>query len=67
MWSDDPPEDYFLHVLQTVFATAEAHVVPFANPVLDCESASTVYVRVCKRLPLRARLVVAVLAMLRAC
>jgi len=44
MWSDDPPDDYFLHALQVVFATAEAHIVKFDNPVLDCESASTVYV-----------------------
>jgi len=27
-----------------VFATAEAHVVKFPNPLLDCESQSTVYV-----------------------
>ncbi|MEP6667693.1 MAG: spermidine synthase [Chthoniobacter sp.] len=44
LWSDDPPDDYFLHVLQATFTTAEAHVVKFANPVLDCESESTVYV-----------------------
>jgi len=44
LWSDDPPDDYFLHALQRVFATAEAHIVKFANPLLDCESASTVYV-----------------------
>lgn len=44
LWSDDPPDDYFLHALQAVFATAKAHVVSFPNPVLDAESASTVYV-----------------------
>lgn len=44
LWSDDPPDDAFLASLTAVFATAEAHVVTFANPLLDCESASTVYV-----------------------
>jgi spermidine synthase len=44
LWSDDPPDDDFLHSLQAVFTTAQAHVVKFANPLLDCESASTVYV-----------------------
>jgi len=44
LWSDDPPDDEFLDVLRTTFTTAEAHVVTFANPLLDRESASTVYV-----------------------
>lgn len=44
LWSDDPPEAGFLADLQGVFATVEAHVVTFPNPLLDRESASTVYV-----------------------
>lgn len=44
LWSDDVPDDAFLGVLRTVFATAEARVVTFPNPLLDQESASTVYV-----------------------
>ena len=44
LWSDDPPDDEFLRTLGEVFATAKAHVVKFDNPLLDCESASTVYV-----------------------
>ena len=44
LWSDDPPDDEFLQTLQAVFATSAAHVVKFANPLLDRESASTVYV-----------------------
>jgi spermidine synthase len=44
LWSDDPPDNEFLDVLGTTFTTAEAHVVTFANPLLDRESASTVYV-----------------------
>ena len=44
LWSDDPPDDDFLHALGEVFDTPQAHVVKFANPLLDRESASTVYV-----------------------
>lgn len=44
MWSDDPPDDEFLAHLATTFATARAHIVTFANPLLEAESASTVYV-----------------------
>jgi spermidine synthase len=44
MWSDDPPDDDFLATLSAVFATAKAHVVRFPNPLLDRESASTVFV-----------------------
>jgi spermidine synthase len=44
LWSDDPPDAEFLSALNSVFATAEAHVVTFPNPLLERESASTVYV-----------------------
>ena len=44
LWSDDPPDDDFLHALGEVFDTPQAHVVKFPNPLLDRESASTVYV-----------------------
>ncbi|HEV7866288.1 MAG TPA: hypothetical protein VGO90_01300 [Chthoniobacteraceae bacterium] len=44
LWSDDPPDDDFLETLRRVFAVAEAHVVTFFNPLLERESASTVYV-----------------------
>jgi spermidine synthase len=44
LWSDDPPDDEFLRSLDAVLTAAQAHVVKFANPILDCESASTVYV-----------------------
>lgn len=44
MWSDDPPDGEFLEMLYAVFASAYAEVVRFPNPVLDGESASTVYV-----------------------
>ena len=44
LWSDDPPDEPFMESLRAVFATASAHVVKFHNPLLDRESASTVYV-----------------------
>ena len=44
LWSDDPPDETFLSSLAGVFEDAEAHVVKFANPLLEKESASTVYV-----------------------
>lgn len=44
LWSDDAPDDDFLQALGAVFTTAQAHVVTFPNPLLERESASTVYV-----------------------
>ncbi|MEI6352193.1 MAG: spermidine synthase [Verrucomicrobiota bacterium] len=44
LWSDDPPENGFLAALREVFAQAEAQVVSFFNPLLERDSASTVYV-----------------------
>ncbi len=44
MWSDDPPEEEFLEALDLAFADTRAHVVTFYNPLLECDSASTVYV-----------------------
>ncbi len=43
MWSDEPPDDDFLQLLRSVFASARAEVVTFPNPLLDRDSASTVY------------------------
>lgn len=44
MWSDDPPDERFLADLRAVFETVQVEVVRFANPLLDRESESTVYV-----------------------
>ena len=44
LWSDDPPEEEFLELLGSAFATARAHIVTFSNPLTEGESASTVYV-----------------------
>ena len=43
LWSDDPPDADFLSVLAEAFQTADAHVVPFANPLTGGESTNTVY------------------------
>jgi spermidine synthase len=43
LWSDDPPDQDFHTALTEVFATAQAHVVTFANPY-GGESSNTVYV-----------------------
>jgi spermidine synthase len=44
MWSDDPPDEEFLRELDLAFADTRAHIVTFYNPLLECDSASTVYV-----------------------
>jgi spermidine synthase len=44
LWSDDPPDDEFLATLGAVFATTDAHVVEFANPLTGGTSTNTVYV-----------------------
>lgn len=44
LWSDAPPDDEFMDVVRSVFATCEAHVVSFPNFHTDAESSNTVYV-----------------------
>lgn len=44
LWSDDAPDENFLGRLAEVFKSSEAHVVKFFNPLLENDSASTVYV-----------------------
>ncbi len=44
LWSDDPPDDAFVAVMEGVFATATPHIVPFPNHYTGGESACTVYV-----------------------
>jgi hypothetical protein len=43
LWSDDAPDPEFLAVLGKVFTGCEAQVVRFHNPLLEKDSASTVY------------------------
>lgn len=44
LWSNDPADPEFLQALASAFATAQAHVVTFHNPLLNREAANTVYV-----------------------
>ncbi len=44
LWSDDPPDENFLATLRAVFAEADARIVSFFNPLLECDSSSTVYI-----------------------
>lgn len=44
LWSNDPPDEDFRATLATVFATCEAHVVTFHNPLQNRNAANTVYV-----------------------
>jgi hypothetical protein len=44
LWSDDPPDEEFLQKLNKVFVKSQAQVVRFHNPLLNRDSASTVYV-----------------------
>lgn len=44
LWSNDPPDDGFVGTLRNEFSTATAHVVTFANFLIDGDSHSTIYV-----------------------
>lgn len=44
LWSNDPPDEEFRTKMEAVFATAEAHVVRFHNPLQNLEATNTVYV-----------------------
>jgi spermidine synthase len=44
MWSDDPPEEEFMQALHAAFGDCRAHIVTFENPLMERDSASTVYV-----------------------
>lgn len=44
LWSDGAPDTEYVRTVEEVFASCEAHVVTFPNPLTGGESASTVYV-----------------------
>ena len=44
LWSDDPPDAEFGTILAEVFASTEARVVDFANPLTGGVSTNTVYI-----------------------
>jgi hypothetical protein len=43
LWSNDPPDAEFTHLLDTVFQSSESHIVSFPNPYTGAESSNTVY------------------------
>ena len=44
LWSNELPDQDFISLLNTVFASTEAHVVRFPNPYSGGESINSVYV-----------------------
>jgi spermidine synthase len=44
LWSDDPPDEEYMCVVEHVFGSCEAHVITFPNPLTGGEAANTVYV-----------------------
>ncbi|MEA2950939.1 MAG: hypothetical protein QOJ96_459 [Alphaproteobacteria bacterium] len=52
LWSNDPPDQAFEAALANVFATSDAHVVSFDNPLQDRDASNTVYIGVKASLPL---------------
>ena len=43
LWSDDPPDEKFIELLDSVFDSTESHIINFANPYTGKESSNTVY------------------------
>jgi len=43
LWSNDPPDAGFVHLLDSVFHSSEAHVMTFPNPYTGGESSNTMY------------------------
>ena len=46
LWSNDPPDEKFTEHLESVFGTAAAHNIEFANPYTNSISVNSVYVSV---------------------
>jgi spermidine synthase len=46
LWSDEPPEPEVVRRMGEAFERADAHVVPFPNPLTGGEAANTVYLAV---------------------
>ena len=44
LWSDDPPDEHYVAVVEQVFASCDAHVVTFPNPLTGGDASNTVYV-----------------------
>ncbi len=50
LWSNDPPDGEFTRLLDSVFQSAESHIVTFLNPYTGSESSNTVYLAHKRRL-----------------
>lgn len=48
LWSNDPPDEDFISLLNTVFHSSKSHIVSFPNLYTDKESSCTVYTA-CKK------------------
>jgi len=44
LWSNDPPDNDFTNLLESIFESVETHVVSFTNPYTQGESSNTVYI-----------------------
>lgn len=44
LWSNDPPDIKFMHLLDGVFESSESHIVTFPNPYTHNNSSNTVYI-----------------------
>jgi spermidine synthase len=52
LWSNDPPDEAFKQDLASAFATSEAQVVTFDNPLQGRDASNTVYIGIKASLPL---------------
>jgi spermidine synthase len=52
LWSNDPPDDAFTAVLAGAFASSQAQVVTFDNPLQGRDASNTVYIGIKASLPL---------------
>ena len=43
LWSNDPPDDEFIGLLDNVFDSTETHTISFPNPYNDSEASNTIY------------------------
>ena len=44
MWSNDPPDDAYVAILNQVFDDVDAEVISFPNPLQGRDATATIYV-----------------------
>jgi spermidine synthase len=49
LWSNDPPDETFSSALGSVFATSDAHIVTFHNPLQDRDASNTIYIGITRQ------------------